>query len=67
MQINSALECLIKKSEVKPTKLQNLATDIFSWLAENPNLSGTQVRIAPTGVYNSYKLFILLVNCIYLF
>lgn len=50
---------------MKPTKLQDLATYIFSWLAENPNLSGTQIRIAPAGVYNSYKIFLLFINCIY--
>lgn len=58
MQINSALESLIKKSEgeVKPAKLWNLATEIFSWLMEHLNISGTQARIAPDEVYNSYKL-----------
>lgn len=68
MQINSALEGLIKESqgEVKPAKLQNLATETFSWLVENPNLSGIQGKIAPDGVCNSYKLFLLFIYCIYL-
>lgn len=68
MQINSALEGLIKESEgeTKPAKLWNLAMEIFSWLAENQNLSGTQGRIAPDGVYNSYKLFLLFIYRMYL-
>lgn len=68
MQINSAFNDLIKKNEgeVKPAKLRNLATETFSWLVENLNISGTQGSIAPDEVYNSYKLeFILFIYCIY--
>lgn len=68
MQINGALEGLIKESEgeVKPAKLRNLATEIFSWLVERLHISSTQGRIAPDEVYNSYKLeFLLFIYCIY--
>lgn len=55
VQINSALEGLIKEreGEAKPAKARNLATETFSWLKEKSNLSGSQGRIAPDGVYNS--------------